>query len=262
MTPEELYAVWAPADSMWSPWVIPVPFAQLVYQGSGVEEGGSPAIATSVQFDAATAVVVDLPGGDAVRYGIALARIGFRPVAVFDGSPGPFSTVSHEPLENQQQRKGTTVVDMSDLVHSLCNGAGALRAIHLPVNAPPAFLLDSMRMTGHRPADEELFDNRWKVFPQDFPSAKFLREHGIQRVLLLQVRAGQPQEDLAHVMLRWQEGGLEIFAAGQTDAIPTAIRVEKPSQFRASWYRGLEILGLRRSSVGGFGGWPYEGLSG
>jgi hypothetical protein len=215
-----------------------------------------------MQFDASTAIVVDLPGGDAVRYGIALAQIGFRPVAVFDGSPGPISIVSRHPLESPEQRKSTTVVDMSDLVHALCNGAGALKALRLPPNAPPAFLLDSMRVTGHRPADQELFDNRWKVFPQDFPSAKFLREQGIRRVVLLRERAGQPQEDLAHVMLRWEEGGLEILATGTTETTPTAIRVEKPSRFRASWYRGLEILGLRRSSVGGFGSWPYEGLSG
>jgi hypothetical protein len=208
------------------------------------------------------AIVVDVPGGDAVRYGLALAHIGFRPVAVFDGSPGPFSIVARKPLESHEQRKGTTVVDMSDLVHALCNGAAALKALNLLPHTPPAFLLDSMRMTGHRPADQELFDNRWKVFPQDFPSAKFLREHGIQRVLLLQESAGQPQEDLAHVLLRWQEEELEILAAGKTEASPLAIRVEKPSQFRASWYRGLEILGLRRSSVGGFGAWPYEGLSG
>jgi len=30
MTPEELYEVWAPPDSIWSQWVIPVPFAQIV----------------------------------------------------------------------------------------------------------------------------------------------------------------------------------------------------------------------------------------
>ena len=30
MTPEEIYKSWAPADSIWSPWVIPVPFAQIV----------------------------------------------------------------------------------------------------------------------------------------------------------------------------------------------------------------------------------------
>src|SRR5690348_13517799 len=97
MTPEELYAVWAPVESVWSPWVIPVPFAQLYCPGEGMEEAALPKVPTFVGLDAAMATVVDLPGGDAVRYGIALAYIGLRPVAVFDGSPGPFSIVTHKP---------------------------------------------------------------------------------------------------------------------------------------------------------------------
>jgi hypothetical protein len=267
MTPEELYDVWAPPDSIWSQWVIPVPFAQIVCLDTEREKSLEifPDL-NGLRFDSDLAVIVDLPGGDSIRYGLALARLGFRPVAVLDGSPGPFTVAGPMPHGAQGgigQAKATAVVDMRDLLFALCAIAPVLQETPIVSNAPPAFLLDSQRMKGDHVSDADLFDNRWKVFPQDFPSAKFLREQGVRRVLLIQESAAQPQEDLAHVLLRWQEAGLEVLASGRTGGNEaSAIRVAKPSRFRASWYRGLEILGLRRNSVGGFGGWPYEGLSG
>ena len=63
------------------------------------------------------------------------------------------------------------------------------------------------------------FDNRWVVFPQDFPSAAFLRSRGVAEVLLIQAGA-QPQEDLAHVLLRWQQGGPRNNAGGFGAVIP------------------------------------------
>jgi len=267
MTPEELFAAWAPADSVWSQWVIPVPFAQIVYFDAEPEKSLEilPDL-NGFRFDSDLGIIVDLPGGDSIRYGIALARLGFRPVAAFDGSPGPFTAAGpphHAAQEDVGHARATVVVDMRDLLFTLCATGPILQGISIASSAPPAFLLDSLRMKGDHAPDPRLFDNRWKVFPQDFPSAKFLQEQGVRRILLIQEDAGQPQEDLAHVLLRWQEAGLEILASRKAGANQhTAIRVAKPSRFRASWYRGLEILGLRRNSVGGFGGWPYEGLSG
>lgn len=267
MTPEELYRAWAPADSLWSPWVIPVPFAHIARLDSEAEKEaeGVPDL-SGLSFAADLAVIVDLAGGDSIRYGLALARLGFRPVPVLDGCPGPFTVAGpapHSVPEAVGHAKPTAVVDMRDLLFALSTLAPVLLKTSIARDAPPAFLLDSLRMKVHEVVDEGLFDNRWKVFPQDFPSGKFLREQGARRVLLIQEEAGQPQEDLAHVLLRWQDAGLEILAAGRgKEKEAGSIRVARPSRFRASWYRGLELLGLRRNSVGGFGGWPYEGLSG
>jgi hypothetical protein len=267
MTPEELYVAWAPPDSIWSQWVIPVPFAQIVcFEAEPDKSLETLPDLNDFRFDSDLAIIIDLPGGDSIRYGLALARLGFRPVAVFDGSPGPFTVAGPAPPPSGGvvgKAKATAVVDMRDLLFALCGAASLLQETSIMSSAPPAFLLDSLRMKGDQTQDADLFDNRWKVFPQDFPSAKFLQEQGVRRVLLIQETATQPQEDLAHVLLRWQEAGLEVLACGKTTGNqPTAMRVTKPSRFRASWYRGLEILGLRRNSVGGFGGWPYEGLSG
>jgi hypothetical protein len=83
-----------------------------------------------------------------------------------------------------------------------------------------------------------------------------LHNHGIEDVLLVQEDDLQPREDLAHVLLRWQEAGLRI--RGRDGVV---IRVQRPSQFRALWYRALAILGLRRNSAGGFGSYVPESTS-
>ena len=98
------------------------------------------------------------------------------------------------------------------------------------------------------------FDNRWTVFPQDFPSANFLSSHGVRSAVLGQLFVGEPQRDLAHVLMRWQDAGIRILACDvQRDAPPEPIRITRPGQFRMLWYRALVIAGLRRNSAGGFG---------
>jgi hypothetical protein len=143
---------------------------------------------------------------------------------------------------------------MSSLIKDICIGTQRLQNLTLASDPPPAFVLDALRLKGTKPFSNDMFDNRWMLFPQDFPSAKFLREHGIRRLVLVQGGQSQPQEDLSHVLLRWQEAGIEILVKAVDDAgLPEKITVSRPSRFRALWYRALAILGLRRSSVGGFG---------
>ena len=265
MTPEEIYGIWAPRDLVWSPWVIPVPFAQL-YCGDTTALGELPDY--NLEWLPAgnsrdLAIVVDLPGADAIHYGLALIAHGLRPVPVLDGSPGPFGVPSFTPDTNAltgSTRKSASIVDMSGLLHALCQGISWLRQARLEREAPPAFLLDANRMVGVPSESGEVFDNRWMVFPQDFPSARFLREHGIRKVILVHDRfVSQPQEDLAHVLLRWQEEGIAIESkSARFGDVPAAIQVNRPSRFRAFWYRGLAVLGLRRNDAGGFGGYPPD----
>lgn len=268
MTPEEAYRAWTPPDSVWSAWVTPVPFAEIV---CGNTEGTADAsvletIGAGFLLSNEVAVVADLPGGDSIRLGLSLALRGFRPVPVIDGSPGPFIVRSHRLFPNDPPPTAGphgSAVDMREIVRGLCFGASLLPTLQFSACGPPAFLLDSMRMAGGRRVDREAFDNRWKAFPQDFPSARLLQEKGIRRILLVQTEKSQPQEDLSHVLLRWQEAGLEIFAAdssGDASAIP--IVVSRPSRYKALWYRALAMLGLRRGGFGGFGAWPPSSTSG
>lgn len=262
MKKEEVFLAWAPQDSIWSPWVLPVPFAQLNCVGfAGIAPSQNLSLPDYIKdrVGEGQAFVIDVSGADAVRYGLALAGTGIRPVPVIDGSPGAgeFHVNQEAQMSGASVWNPNVVVEMTELLRALCEGAAVLADTQILPSAMPAFLLDSKRMTGHNVLTDTSYDNRWQVFPQDFPSAKFLLEHGVTRVLLVQDKKGQPQEDLAHVLLRWQEGGITIEAVGTKDASSAEeIQVAKPSRFRRIWYRALAILGLRRSWSGGFGGFP------
>ena len=266
MTKEEVFLAWAPQDSIWSPWVLPVPFAQLncldfTHPAADEQVPSMPSWVTVGEREG-QGYVVDIPGRDAMRFGILLASSGIRPVPVIDGSPGASDFYFSQNVESSTKSTWhpNVVVDMTELLRALCEGAARLKDIALSPVTMPAFLLDADRRTGHRPAQVGMYDNRWQVFAQDFPSAKFLLEHGVRGVLLVQERKGQPQEDLAHVLLRWQESGIAIESVGMKDgSMPEGIQIAKPSRFRRIWYRALAILRFRRSGTGGFGG--FEGFS-
>jgi hypothetical protein len=258
--PEEIFRVWAPAGVLWSDWVAPALFVQLDCSGEpapAVPETTPPSFPASLPERAA--IVLDLPGAQAVRIAMELAALhGYRPVPIVNASPGPASlpqTVQVLSLSEAERRSQSQfpiwVVDMRELVRTVCAATPALRELPLPPDAPPVFILDDVRAQSRRPAAHGTFDNRWIVFPQDFPSARFLLAHGIETVLLLQSGGGQPREDLAHVLRRWQEAGLSILRQDGTE-----LRVDRPSRYRAIWYRALAIAGLRRNAAGGFGDFP------
>ena len=72
-----------------------------------------------------------------------------------------------------------------------------------------------------------------------------------------------PQNDLAHVLLRWQEAGIQILSWKLNEqTAPAPIRCNGPPRFRALWYQALALAGLRRNSTGGFGGVVPEPSSG
>jgi hypothetical protein len=263
MTPEELYDIWSPANSVWSPWVLPVPFAELTCTdsttGFKLKKFNLDWLPRGDVQD--QALVIDLPGGDAIYYGLALLDWGYRPVPVIDGSPGPDRPILLSPDISDSHRetsKSVCIVDMRELLTILCHGAELLRMASLPSGAPPAFLLDSNRMGGVAPEGSRIFDNRWMAFPQDFPSGHFLWNHGVRRVVLVHdTFQTQPPEDLAHVLLRWQEEGIVVQSkSARFGEQPVSIKVATPFRFRVAWYRALAALGLRRNDAGGFGGYP------
>jgi hypothetical protein len=241
MDASQLFDLWAPADSVWSPWAKPVLFAD-----AGMPTGETPPelprsvdeARSSLGADSATAFVIDLPGERSVELGLALARAGYRPVPLFNGAYHPGAIVSVQPV-----------------VDRLAAGARVLTPGGIRPDAPPAFLLDWNRDVPRVPPEPGHFDNRWLVFPQDFPSAAFLLSHGIRRVVLLQDRPpnGQPKNDLAHVLRRWQEAGIEIYFQDPLSGGPEALEVRRPYAFRSLFYRALAMVGLRRNSAGGFG---------
>jgi hypothetical protein len=256
MNEKQVFAVWAPQDSIWSPWVAPVLFAQTYWDIQPSDPVAPQPLPWLQQQVKETALVIDLPLAGSVEVGFAVAGLGFRPLPLYNASPGP-SVVGFPP---GSQGVSNTAVDMRPIVGAIGRVTPSLETLNLPADAPPAFLLDSNRLEGTtRPVNPGMFDNRWMVFPQDFPSASLLLAHGIQKALLVQKNRLEPQGDLAHTLLRWQEAGITILSKKLNDnAPPTAITVKRPSKYRAVWYRALAQLGLRRSSAGGFGSYIPE----
>jgi hypothetical protein len=241
MNREDIYEAWAPREARWSAWAKPVLFTKLTDAAAPIApEIPSEVVDVSSITESASgaALVLDLPGTEAVKLGLALTRAGYRPVPLFNNVPGP-----------------SALVEVNGILEAIARGAGELLGAKLPPDAPPAFLLDSGRMAwGGKPTPGQ-FDNRWVVFPQDFPSAGALRERGIERAILIHGWSPRPSEDLAHVLRRWQEAGIAIEAKVlQPPGPAVAIEVPRPSLFRSAFYRILTILKLRRHSAGGFGG--------
>jgi len=255
----ELYEIWAPHGGVWSPWTAPALFALVKCPDKSADVRVERAQLVWQQHATAhdTAIILDLPGAEAVKFGLGLAQNGYRPVVLINASPAPFHLVVTPSM------RPPVVLDMQPIAQEICAGAPWLQELALPSDAPPVFILDSRRGTGTQPLRGDLFDNRWMVFAQDFPSARFLAEQKIKRVILVQVGRMQPLEDLSHVLLRWQEAGIEILAKQSGDASEASpIMVAKPSRFRAIWHRALAIMGFRRSNVGGFGGFVSRRWSG
>jgi hypothetical protein len=240
MQPEEVYESWVPPGGAWSLWARPVLFAQmapgqegppLAVPWSGLDVSWVPAAGGG------TALVLDLAGEEAVRTGLALAARGYRPVPLYNACTGP-----HE------------VIDQGPILQALRAGAAYLRSLNLSPSAPPAFLLDAKRLSPSRPVQTGVFDNRWQVFPQDFPSAEALKARRVVRVVLVQRGGLLPREDLADVLRGWQERGVTLLTKDVTgDATPAPLRVNPLPWYRGVWNRVLEALGQRRSPPAGFG---------
>src|SRR4051812_48280742 len=125
MSPDEIFLVWCPPTGRWPPWVKPVLFSFVSSPSGGQGAAAAPQeSATSTEtppWDLTglpkarenVALVLDLPGGEAVRAAMASVPAGFRPVPLYNALPwdeasGLMSTDEHRP-----------VVDMVDVVLAL-----------------------------------------------------------------------------------------------------------------------------------------------
>jgi len=235
---QDCFAVWAPDDVFWSQWAKPVVFASATVLVSDPEPAvpalTSPGLPGEFEPEA---VVVDLPGPQAVLVGLALAQRGFRPVPMFNGTSGPNAVVPVEPIER-----------------ALGAGTEVLKRLVLAPDARPAFLIDADRGTVMGAQEPGRYDNRWIVLPQDFPSGVALLAHGIKQVLVIRQRTTVPDQDLTHVLLRWAEAGVALRGLSlETGVMESPLSLTMPSNFRRLWYAAIALMGLRRSSVGGFG---------
>lgn len=156
----DTYKIWAPDDALWTQWAKPVLFMHKPIMKK--DRLPVPEVEWIENTVSNTMIIVDLPGQRGVTESLALARLGYRPVPLYNGVNAQYSSM---------------VVPVYDIVSALFRGANELCTFNIRPDAPPVFMLDSNRMneSGKQPGK---YDNRWCVFPQDMPSAAFIiKEH-------------------------------------------------------------------------------------
>lgn len=196
MTGKEVYKIWAPSNARWTDWVRPVPFVQIDDEDFKIYKTvdfSIPKINYISELMKDTAIIVDLPEHYSINEGIALAKMGYRPVPVFNGTA---------------QTKGSkATVDNHAVEAGLIFGGIELQKIELKQDAPPVFLTDSNRLNRHK-LDISIFDNSWDLYHQDLPSAEYFLSNGITKII---VRGNIFGKDLNKILYRHQEKGMKIY---------------------------------------------------
>lgn len=212
MNGKEIFKIWAPTNAKWTPWVRPVPFIEInddmkIHEYSSYEKTK---IYYVDEYKEDTAYIIDLPGGDSIEEGIALAEIGYRPIPIFNGT--------------NEQENSTATMDNHLPTIGLIWGAEHLKNMNLSENAAPAFLTDTTRLNRRR-TSLAVFDNSWDVYAQDLPTAEYFLNNGIKNIV---VRSRKKiRIDLRVILYKYQKKGLTIYF---TDGIEDEklVKIRKP----------------------------------
>ena len=211
MLGKDIYKIWTPIEAKWIQWIRPVPFVQMKDQLENNEfcDFTIPSIHYIKKNSMNTAIIVDLPSYNSIKEGIALAKLGFRPIPLYNGT--------------NEQTGATPIIDNHPIEIGLIWGALELEKIKIGINAPPVFLLDSNRM--HRfKMDASIFDNSWDIYAQDMPSAEYFLKNGIRKII---VRGEKIQKDLRKILYQFQKKKIKIlFTDGYKE--PEEIIIKRP----------------------------------
>ena len=205
MRGKEIYKIYAPDGTKWTEWVRPVPFVAIeTYNRKPISDWLDRKVMFLNQYEKETAIFIDLPGKESIELGISLARIGYRPIPLFNGT---------------DEQIGSQATTDTYLIEScLINGSENLKSISLENNANPAFLLDSSRTNRYR-AKESIFDNSWDLYKQDIPTAEYFKANELYKIIVV---GNTIQRDLRKIFLEFQNAGIEIYL---TDGYKTAEKV-------------------------------------
>ncbi len=191
MTNKEVYKIWAPYHKKWTNWVRPVPFIYLDESINEFIDYNISHINYLSKILDNTAIIIDINGIDSIKEGIELAKIGYRPIPIFNGtsSNNALSTTNNKVIEPL-----------------LIWGALELKKIKLKDNALPVFLLDDNRLNRYK-INRGIFDNSWDVYYQDLPSSKYFLNNNIDKIL---VRANKINKDLNKILYDYQNNNIKI----------------------------------------------------
>ncbi len=194
MTGKEVYKIYAPEGAKWTDWVRPVPFVAIdTYNRELIIDWREKKAMFMQEYKSDTAIFVDLRGSESIEFGIALAKIGYRPIPVFNGT------------DIQEGAQG--LVDTNLVESALINGALILKNIKIDSNANPAFLLDNSRLNRYR-AKESIFDNSWDLYGQDVPSAEYFKQNGISKIIVV---SNKIERDLRKIFFKFVKEKIEFY---------------------------------------------------
>lgn len=205
MIGKEIYKIYAPYGAKWTEWIRPVPFIAIdTYNRKPISNWLDRKVIFINKYEKDTAIFIDLSGKESIELGISLAKIGYRPIPLFNGT---------------DEQIGSQATTDTYLIEScLINGSQKLKSILLKDNANPVFLLDSSRTNRYR-AKESIFDNSWDLYKQDIPTFKYFKENGIYKIIVV---GNTIQRDLRKIFLKFQDAGMKIYL---TDGYKTAEKV-------------------------------------
>lgn len=211
MTSKEIYKIWAPPFKKWVDWVRPVPFIGIDIPKERYEfiDYTIPNINYLKYLSKDTAIIIDEQGTNSIKEGIALAKVGYRPIPIFNGTNPPYGS------------KATT--NNTIIEPLLVWGALELQNIEIKTDAPPVFLLDKNRLNRYK-LNRSIFDNSWDIYPQDLPSSEYLLKNGITKII---VKGDLLQNDLSKVLYKFQKNNIKILLTNGYEE-PKEIKIKKP----------------------------------
>lgn len=211
MTGKELFRIWAPVHKKWVDWVRPVVFVGMddFNEAEKQHQFTIPTIDYIEEYDKHTAIIADLPGHEGVLEGLGLAKLGYRPIPLYNGTI--------------EQANAKSLVSNKEIQKALNYGAAMLQDISLEQDAAPAFLLDSNRIFRFK-TEISIFDNSWDLYDQDIPSPEYFIRNGIDRII---VRSEKISRDLQKILYKFQKKGIAILLANGYEQ-PQKFRIRKP----------------------------------
>src|SRR5207253_352719 len=141
--------IWAPRESVWSPFAKPVLFSYMT--GSQASESAELNKEWDMRCDQDTVLFVDAPGPEGVSIGLCAAASGYRPIPLYNAcpfayeDPDPHTIPSILSVPSRQPSSAPSAVDVVPIMTSLLRGTDALSHFDLRASAPAAFLLDEHR---------------------------------------------------------------------------------------------------------------------
>ena len=194
MTGREIYEIYAKKDAKWTEWIRPVPFVGIdTYNRKNIRPINDKKITFIDKYEEDIAIFIDLPNIESIEFGIALAKIGYRPIPIFNGV--------------DEQIKSTATTPTYLVEESLISGAQKLKNIEIKLNANPVFLLDSNRLNRYR-KKESIFDNSWDLYGQDIPSYNYFKKNNITKIIVVGEKINR---DLRKIFFKFQDAGITFY---------------------------------------------------